>query len=211
MMDGSRDSSHPYHESIQAIHREIARMSDLIQRLLHYGHVGSGEMQTSDCPCEALLAAALRGLKATVDHAHCIVTHDPLPTVRGDPELLTQLFQNLVENSIKYRTDQPPHIHVAAQPHDGGWLFSVRDNGMGLSSQAARHIFEPFRQAHQSSPRRNGVGLGLATCKRIVERHRGRIWVESAPGMGATFFFTLYPPAVTAAPQEVRPPADPVA
>ncbi|MEP7153663.1 MAG: ATP-binding protein, partial [Nitrospira sp.] len=116
--------------------------------------------------------------------------HDPLPTVMGDEKQLAQLFQNLLSNAVKFRGQEPPRIHLSAKRTDVEWLFSVRDNGIGLDAQYADRIFVIFQRLHnrQEYP---GTGIGLAICKKIVERHGGRIWVESEPGKGATFYFTI--------------------
>ena len=129
------------------------------------------------------------------------VTNDPLPTVRADPALIAELFQNLIENGVKYRRPAaPPEIHVRATPEPQGWRFSVRDNGIGIRPEDCRRVFEPFHRgagaepSSSSSPSSSpppGVGLGLATCKRIVERHGGRIDVRSSPGQGSTFTFVI--------------------
>jgi light-regulated signal transduction histidine kinase (bacteriophytochrome) len=108
----------------------------------------------------------------------------------ADPVQLTRLFQNLLVNSIRYRSDDPPRIHVAAEPRDGQWLFSVKDNGIGIEPQYAEKVFGIFKCLH-SRDKYPGSGMGLAICRKIVTRHDGRIWVESDLGKGATFYFTL--------------------
>ena len=111
--------------------------------------------------------------------------------LRADPVLLAALFQNLIQNSIRYRGDAPPQVHVSASRGPEGWRFSVKDNGIGIAPSDTARIFEPFRQGRRGGSGRGGTGLGLATCKRIVERHGGQIEVQSSPGKGATFFFTV--------------------
>ena len=118
------------------------------------------------------------------------VTHEPLPTVRGDAVQLGQVLQNLLSNAIKFRSAEPPRVHISARQEETHWLFSVRDNGIGLDPQHAERIFVIFQRLHPRGAY-PGTGVGLAICKKIVERHSGRIWVESRPGEGATFCFTL--------------------
>lgn len=173
---------------ISDIRREIDGMSQLIQRLLSYGRVGCGAIRPSSCDCETVLADALRSLSANLKASIVTVTHDPLPVVCADPILVTELLQNLLENAMKYRAGPAPRIHVSAAPENGQWRIAVRDNGIGIKEADRQTIFRPFTQLKHG---RAGAGLGLATCKRIVERHGGEIWVESAAGQGSTFFFTL--------------------
>jgi chemotaxis family two-component system sensor kinase Cph1 len=136
-----------------------------------------------------------QSLKAEIDSQGTLITSGPLPTIQADPVLIARLFQNLIENSIKYRSDAPPKIHISATDRpDGSWLFRARDNGVGLRPEDCERIFAPFSQVHQSDSVAGGIGLGLATCKKIVERHGGRIWAESHPGDGATFLFTIPQP-----------------
>jgi light-regulated signal transduction histidine kinase (bacteriophytochrome) len=117
------------------------------------------------------------------------VTSDPLPALLAEEVMLTQLFQNLIANSIKYRAEETPRIQVSAERNAGGWLFSVRDNGVGIDPQDAQLVFGMFRRLH--GPDVPGTGIGLALCKKIVERHGGRIWVESEKGQGAAFRFLI--------------------
>jgi chemotaxis family two-component system sensor kinase Cph1 len=126
----------------------------------------------------------------SIEETQAVVTSDPLPAVYADGTQLGQLFQNLLGNALKFHGPRPPRIHVTAKPNGREWLFSVQDQGIGLDPQFAERIFVIFQRLHT---RREypGTGLGLALCKKIVERHGGRIWVNSQPGNGATFFFTL--------------------
>src|SRR5205814_8628502 len=119
------------------------------------------------------------------------VTHDPLPTIQADGVLIRQLFQNLIENAIKYRRQEPPRIHLSAQRQEMGWTIDVSDNGIGIDPDNAETIFRPFRQLNRKSGGAGGVGLGLSTCRRIAQRHGGRIWVTSAAGEGSTFHVEL--------------------
>lgn len=177
-------------EWFDSISAEITRMSYLAETLLAYGRVGSAEVNLSDCDCESALADVRRGLRAELDKAGAEITNDPLPVIRADPVLLDELLQNLIENSIKYRQTAPPRIHVSATTTAEGWLFSIRDNGIGMSPEECTRAFDPFyRGASPGSS--GGHGLGLATCKRVVARHGGRIEVESDPGRGTTFRFVI--------------------
>ena len=167
-----------------------ARMQQLISDLLAYSRVGSRGKQFVPADGAALLEQALRNLQAAVEESGAQITRDPLPTVKCDPAQIVQVFQNLVGNSIKFRSGQPPRIHVGVERGPSEWLFSVKDNGIGIDPQHADRVFEIFQRLHT---RREypGSGIGLTIAKKIVERHGGRIWVESKLHQGATFFFTL--------------------
>jgi len=181
-------------ECIGSIQAQLKRMSDFIQRLLAYGHIGSRDAGVAACDCTAVLTGVRQNLKADLERNCVQVTNDLLPTLRADPVLMAELFQNLIENSIKYRGDAFPHVHISATRQSDDWLFSVRDNGIGIRDEDSERIFEPFHRVSGSRAPGEGVGLGLATCKRIVERHRGRIEVQSKLGEGATFLFTIPQP-----------------
>lgn len=178
-------------EHLGSIRAEIARMSDFIQSLLSYGRVGSGDLRLQDCDCASVLNDVRRNLTIDVERSCTEISNDPLPIIRADPMLITQLFQNLIENSIKYRSKGMPRVHVAVAQQSDGWLFSVRDNGIGIRPDDCERIFKPFCQTEAARSLGSGVGLGLATCKKIVERHGGQIYVQSIPGEGATFLFTI--------------------
>ena len=173
-----------------SISSEINRMSDFIQTLLTYGRVGAGKVNLSDCDCESILAGVRQALRAELENAGAEITNDPLPIIRADPTLLAELLQNLIENGIKYRQSAPPQIHVSAGATSEGWLFSVRDNGIGMSLGECARVFDPFYRG-AASGRSTGFGLGLATCKRIVDRHGGRIEAQSTDGHGTTFSFVI--------------------
>jgi chemotaxis family two-component system sensor kinase Cph1 len=136
------------------------------------------------------LIEVLKNLRVAIEESGALVTHDPLPVVIGDPSQLLQVFQNLLSNALKFHTERRPEVHVGAVMSDGMWLLSVRDNGIGIDMQYGERIFQIFQRLH-TREEYGGSGVGLAVCKRIVERHQGRIWLESKPGEGATFFFTL--------------------
>jgi signal transduction histidine kinase len=168
----------------------VNRMHTLLNDMLAFSRV----TQTQNKPLsteslDAVLAASLMNLELSIREAGAEVTHDPLPSVYCDETQIAQVFQNLIGNAIKYRTDQPPRVHVWADEGDTEWIISVRDNGMGVDPQYHDRIFGIFKRLHgRELP---GTGMGLAICKRIIERHNGRIWVESEAGKGATFRFTL--------------------
>jgi PAS domain S-box-containing protein len=167
------------------------RMKTLIDDLLTYSRVGTGERSTNQSPCESALSQALANLQIAIEESGTVVTQDPLPSVAMDGAQLSQLFQNLVGNAIKYRGAEAPRIHVSAERSDGnGWTLSVRDNGLGIDRQYFQRIFILFQRLHGRNEFR-GTGIGLAICKKIVERSGGRIWVESQPKQGSIFYFSL--------------------
>jgi chemotaxis family two-component system sensor kinase Cph1 len=168
----------------------VNRMKTLINDLLEYSRVGKRDMALKSTEPQLSLQQALSNLQVTLQDRGARVTWDALPIVKSDPTPLTELFQNLISNALKFHSDQPPQIHVSAQRHGAEWVFSVRDNGIGIDPKQATRIFDVFQRLH-TREEYPGNGIGLAICKRIVERHGGRIWVESQPGQGATFYFTL--------------------
>jgi signal transduction histidine kinase len=168
------------------------RMQELILALLDYSRVDTQGQPFETTDCNQVLERVLLNLKVASDESHAAVTLNPLPTVLADGVQLGQVFQNLIANAIKFRGENPPEVQVAATPEDGGWHFTVRDNGIGIAEEHFRRIFVLFQRLH-SRTRYPGTGIGLALCKKITERHGGRIWVESKPGQGATFHFTLAP------------------
>jgi signal transduction histidine kinase len=166
------------------------RMQRLIHDLLDYSRVGTRGKEFATTDCGTVVAGTLRALQPAIEESAATVTHDPLPTVMGDESQLTQLFQNLIGNAIKYRGGKPPVVQVSCRQGDDHWLFSVRDNGIGIDPQYANRIFVIFQRLH-ARDEYPGTGIGLAVCKKIVERHGGKIWVESELGKGATFHFTI--------------------
>jgi PAS domain S-box-containing protein len=166
------------------------RMQGLINDLLTYSRIGTQSKPLENTDTHALLGEAIRNLSAMIEEKRAIITNDDLPTVRADASQLMQVFINLISNAIKFQGENTPHIHVSAQDKGREWVFSIRDNGIGIEKQYADRIFVIFQRLHtrQEYP---GTGIGLALCKRIVERHGGRIWFESEPDKGSTFFFTL--------------------
>jgi PAS domain S-box-containing protein len=166
------------------------RMQTLINDLLVYSRVGARAKAFEPADGTAGLDQALANLKAAIEETGAVVTHDPLPTVIADNSQLVQLFQNLIGNAIKFHVAQPPRVHVAAEQKGNEWVFSVRDNGIGIDPQYAERIFIIFQRLH-TREEYAGTGIGLAICKKIVERRGGRIWVESKLGTGSTFYFTV--------------------
>ena len=166
------------------------RMHTLINDLLDLSRVGTrgGEFQSADF--NTVLDMALKNLAAAVEQNHAVVARSPLPTLPVDANQIAMLFQNLIGNAIKFHGERPPEIDVSARWQAGHWVFAVRDNGIGIEPQYYEQIFQIFRRLH-TRKQYAGTGIGLAVCKKIVERHGGRIWVQSQPGLGSTFFFTI--------------------
>jgi PAS domain S-box-containing protein len=179
------------------------RMQRLINDLLMYSRVGNRGQPLVPVESQTAFDAAVRNLTLAVEESKAVITHDPLPVVRGDEGQLLQLFQNLLGNALKFRqAAEPPRIHVSAQRTTDQWTFAVADNGIGIAPQFHERIFAIFQRLH-SRKKYAGTGIGLALCRRVVERHQGRIWLESAEGRGTTFFFTL--PAIDESHEPVRP------
>jgi light-regulated signal transduction histidine kinase (bacteriophytochrome) len=177
-------------EFIAGAFEGAVRMERLIHDLLAFSRVGTrgGDFVATDL--EGVLQRTLANLHASIESAQATVTHDTLPTVTVDGTQIMQVFQNLIGNALKFRGEAPPRIHVGAQRQEGRWVFSVRDNGIGIEPQYFEKIFQLFQRLH-TRKQYAGTGIGLAICKRIIERHGGTIWVESQPGQGTTFSFTI--------------------
>ena len=184
------------------------RMKTLINDLLAYSRVGTRGKELVPVEMEEVLERVSRNLKLALQESNATLTHDPLPVVLADSSQMIQLLQNLIGNAIKFRDTKPPRVHLGVRRQEEHWLFFVRDNGIGIDPQYSERIFVIFQRLHnrQEYP---GTGIGLAICRKIVERHGGQIWVESAPGDGATFYFTLKPgehlPPETALPETTTP------
>ncbi|MBD0308365.1 MAG: GHKL domain-containing protein, partial [Microcoleus sp. T1-bin1] len=166
------------------------RMQQLINDLLAYSRLGTRGQEFEPADCKAAVQQSLCNLQIAIAEKKAVITCDAMPTVMADEFQLVQLFQNLIANSIKFCRQDIPLIHIAACRQEGEWVFSVRDNGIGIDPEYADRIFIIFQRLH-SRRQYSGTGIGLAMCKRIVERHGGRIWVESQEGKGATFYFTI--------------------
>jgi PAS domain S-box-containing protein len=177
-------------KSIQFAVDGAKRMQGLINDLLQYSRVGTRAKPLMPTDCEEILQTALDNLQVTIQEAGATVSHDELPVVIADQSQILQVFQNFIENGMKFRGDNPPRIHIRAEQREDDLLFSVSDNGIGIDTQFADRIFAIFQRLHGVG-KYPGSGIGLAICKKIIERHGGEIWVESEPGKGATFFFTI--------------------
>ena len=166
------------------------RMEGLINDLLTYSRVGRKGNSFQLVNCTEVLETTLHNLQAPIEESGVAITNPLLPTVLADSTQLAQLFQNLISNAVKYRSEETPIVEVGAELQANEWLFWVRDNGIGLNMKHAERIFMIFQRLHTREAY-SGTGIGLAICKKIVERHGGRIWVDSILGQGSTFYFTL--------------------
>jgi len=166
------------------------RMQGLVRDLLAYSRVSIGDQQAEAIDCTAVLSRVLTDLKGTISANKARITHDPLPAIRADRTQLEHLFQNLIGNAIKFHGEKAPEVHIGAESENGHWRFSVADNGIGIDQQYSDKAFAVFQRLHGRGEYA-GTGVGLAICKKIVERHGGQIWFESEPGKGSTFYFTL--------------------
>jgi light-regulated signal transduction histidine kinase (bacteriophytochrome) len=166
------------------------RMQRLINDLLAYSRVGTRGKTFEHVALEAVLSQALENLQLAIKEKNARIWHDPLPGAYGDSGQLAQVFQNLIDNAIKFRSDRPPEVQISASIEGNDCICSVRDNGIGIAPEFVGRLFTLFQRLH-TRKEYPGTGLGLAICKRIIERHGGRIWVESRPAEGSTFYFSL--------------------
>ena len=174
---------------ITGIRDGAKRMHALIEGVLAYAQVGAQAPPSEPIDCTVVVERALANLHAAIEERGALVTHGELPTVAADATQLSQVFQNLIGNAIKY-CRETPRVAISAQREGAEWLFSVRDNGVGMDAADAERIFDIFQRAHAAAEY-PGTGIGLAICKKTIERHGGRIWAESCVGKGTTFKFTL--------------------
>jgi PAS domain S-box-containing protein len=177
-------------EYISHIKDRSSSMLTVIRSLLEYAHMNTSSSKFKLVNSEAILKGALVNLMADIESRGVVIIHDQLPEIMGDAPLLTQVLQNLISNAIKFCDKEPPEVHISAKKRGMEWVFSVKDNGVGIEPKYAKRIFEIFQRAHARGSY-SGTGIGLATCKKIVELHGGRIWVKSEPGKGSTFFFAI--------------------
>jgi light-regulated signal transduction histidine kinase (bacteriophytochrome) len=165
-------------------------MERLINGLLEYSRVKFKDSEPEPVNCAELVEQVLRDLKAIIDAQKAEITCDPLPTITGNERLLLRVFQNLIDNALKYCQNEPPIVHISFEERKTEWLFSIKDNGIGIDPRHGEKIFVIFQRLHNRNEY-SGDGLGLAICKKIIESHKGKIWVESQKGQGSIFFFTI--------------------
>jgi PAS domain S-box-containing protein len=168
----------------------VSRMKRLIESLLEYSRVEQTHLRMESVDCQRLVERLQEDLRTTIDESEAEIILNPLPVIEGDEIQLGQLFQNLISNALKFRSQKRPHILVRAEEKEKNWIFAVQDNGIGIESRFKDQIFQIFRRLNGSRDYA-GSGIGLATCKKIVERHGGTIWVDSSPGEGSTFYFSV--------------------
>jgi PAS domain S-box-containing protein len=178
-------------ELVDVVTGAARRLRVLIEDLLALSRVESRERRLEVASVDDLLEAALGNLQATIEETGAAVTRSPLPEIEVEPSQIVQVFHNIIGNAIKFRGQEPPKVHVSARREGREWVFGVRDNGIGIDPAELEAVFAIFKRLQTQIP---GTGVGLAICKKIVERHGGRIWVESAPGRGSTFYFTIPAP-----------------
>jgi PAS domain S-box-containing protein len=177
------------------------RMKTLINDLLTFSRVGTRGKELVPIKLDDVFNRAIHTMEVTLEESDAQITHDPLPQVLADEGQMLQLFQNLLGNALKFRGDATPKVHVGARRDKDRWLLYVRDNGIGIDPQFWERIFVIFQRLHNREEY-EGTGIGLAICRKIVERHGGHIWVESEPGKGSTFYFTLTPVEATSTPEQ---------
>ncbi|MEO8126702.1 MAG: ATP-binding protein [Bryobacteraceae bacterium] len=185
-LDGDAD------ELLDHIDSGLGRMTALVRDLLEYSKVTHSDADAwIETDCNEIVRDVLKDCEAHIQETAAVIVADSLPTVNADPILMSQVFRNLIENGLKYRSSQPPEITISAKPEDGLWVFSVADNGIGFDMSHADLIFNVFARLHAEGSAYKGTGIGLAIVKKIVERRGGSIWVESQPDKGSTFYFTV--------------------
>ncbi len=174
---------------LRRIKEGASRMESLLADMVDYGELGAGGQQLSRTEMEAVLRQALLCAEKQITEHGAIVTHDALPAVTGDFAILAKVLRHLIRNAVEYCGTPAPRVHISSKRVDPEWVFSVQDNGPGIDPAFQGRIFEVFRRLHGKE--HPGNGLGLAFCRKAIEWHGGRIWIESAPGAGSTFYFTL--------------------
>ena len=178
------------HEYMDFIVDGATRMQQLIKDLLAFSRVGTRGKEFAPMSCNTIIQKVLGNLKLAIEECHGVITYDDLPEIVADKSQIQQLFQNLISNALKFRSEETPRIHISAILKEHEWEFCVRDNGIGIDPEYFEQIFEIFQRLH-SRRHYDGTGIGLAICRKIVERHGGHMWIDSTPGNGASFYFTL--------------------
>lgn len=168
----------------------VRRMYELIDDLLNYSRIGAEPVEHAPVDCGSIVREVLSNLESSVEECGGKIECDPLPLVMGDRVQLFQLFQNLLVNAVKYRSEKPPEVHIQSKQEKGQWLFSIQDNGIGIKPEYFEKIFVIFQRLHRKD-QYTGTGIGLAVCKKVVEQHGGKIWLDSTPNVGSTFYFSL--------------------
>jgi light-regulated signal transduction histidine kinase (bacteriophytochrome) len=177
------------HEYLDQIVGGAKRMECLIDGILEYSRAGRPATPLRQVNMQSVFAQAIANLEGDIRQCNAQITSDPLPTIVGDHTQLVQVLQNLVANAIKFRRDETPRVQVSATPIEGGWRFAVEDNGIGIDEEHFERLFRAFQRLN--GRRYSGSGIGLSVCRKIVERHRGKIWLASTLGQGTTFYFTV--------------------
>jgi len=177
-------------EFVEFIVDGATRMQSMINDLLQYSRVGTRGKPFAMTDFESIMDQALVNLKVAMEENNAVVSHDPLPTLKVDSSQMVQVFQNLISNAIKFRSKETPRVHITAKKKEFEWIFQVSDNGIGIAPEFFDRLFIIFQRLHSRSEY-PGTGIGLAVCKKIVERHGGRIWVESEPDKGSSFYFSI--------------------
>jgi signal transduction histidine kinase len=175
---------------LKRIREGIARMRELIDDLLRFSSVPRADLDLKPTDLNRVVETTIEDLRSRIQDVNAVVDWEALPVIPAETVLLEDLFQNLISNAIKYRSSRPPRIFITAEEGEEEWLISVEDNGVGISEEDRREVFRPFKRGGARGDRR-GTGMGLAIAQRIVERHEGEIWVESALGKGSVFRFTI--------------------
>jgi light-regulated signal transduction histidine kinase (bacteriophytochrome) len=175
---------------LDRIQEGAARMQSLLSDVVGYWATGAGGLQSSRTDMEAVLCQAVLSTERKIAERKAIVTHDPLPAVTGNFELLTKVLHHLIQNAIEYCEDSAPRVHISCRQEDLEWVFSVADNGPGIDPVFQGRVFGVFKRLHGKE--HPGNGLGLSFCKKAIEWHGGRMWIESTPGAGSTFYFSLH-------------------
>jgi light-regulated signal transduction histidine kinase (bacteriophytochrome) len=166
------------------------RMEKLIEDLLTYSRLGRAELTLETISAESSVKQAMSDLEQFLTENDAEVTYAELPVIQVNPVQFEQLVRNLIHNAVKFRTEDKPCVHISAERKDDCWVFSVADNGIGIDPEQSERIFGIFQRLHNRD-KYSGTGIGLAVAKKVVERHGGRIWVESSPGKGSVFYFTV--------------------